>query len=116
MFVIVSTYRARAGEEDAIIALHEDWERNWGSKANAYIWWELLRKDDTPQEFITITCFKNKELAQEVTGDLEKDAWYDRLMSLIEEGPVLTVCTSEWWLHRDLGCLVRADDRATDRA
>jgi len=28
MFVTVSTYRAKAGEEDAVIALHEDWQRN----------------------------------------------------------------------------------------
>ena len=31
IFVIVSTYRAKAGEEDAIIALHEDWQRKQGN-------------------------------------------------------------------------------------
>jgi hypothetical protein len=40
-FVIVSTYRAKPGEEDAIIALHEDWQRR---RAGAHISWELLRK------------------------------------------------------------------------
>jgi hypothetical protein len=33
MFVTVSTYRAKAGEEDAIIALHEDWQRNQRPRA-----------------------------------------------------------------------------------
>ena len=108
MFVIVSTYRARAGEEDAIIALHEHWERNQGPKAQAYISWELLRKDEAPREFITITYFKSKELAQAAASDLEQDAWYDRLMSLIEEGPVHTDCTSEWQLRRDGGYSVQA--------
>ena len=108
MFVIVSTYRAKAGEEDAIIALHEDWERNWGPEAKAYISWELLRKDEAPQEFITITSFKSKELAQAATGDLEQDAWYGRLMSLIEEGPVRADCTSEWQLRRVVGDSVQA--------
>ena len=32
MFAIVSPYRAKIGEEDAIIALHEDWQRNQGLK------------------------------------------------------------------------------------
>ena len=32
MFVIVSSYRAKVGEEDAIIALHEDWQRSQGLK------------------------------------------------------------------------------------
>ena len=108
MFVIVSTYRARAGEEDAIIALHEDWERNWGLKAKGYISWELLRKNEAPREFITITYFKSKELAQAAASDLEQDAWYGRLMSLIEEGPVHTDCTSEWQLRRDGGYSVQA--------
>lgn len=108
MFVIVSTYRAKAGEEDAIIALHEDWERNWGFKAKDYLSWELLRKDGAPLEFITIAYFKSKELAQAAASDLEQDAWYGRLVSLIEEGPVRTDCTSEWQLRREKGCAVRA--------
>src|ERR1700676_1056712 len=108
MFVIVSTYRAKVGEEDAIIALHEDWERNQGPNAKDYFSWELLRKDEAPREFITIAHFKNKELAQVATSDLELDAWYGRLMSLIEEGPVRTDCMREWQLHQDVGCSVQA--------
>ena len=108
MFVIVSTYRAKVGEEDAIIALHEDWERNQGPKAKTYLSWELLRKHDAPREFVTIACFKSKEQAQVATSDLEQDAWYVRLMSLIEEGPVHTDCTSEWQLRRDCGYSVQA--------
>jgi len=100
MFVVVTTYRAKAGEEDAIIALHEDWERNQGPKAKAYISWELLRKDEAPREFITIAYFKSREQARAARRDLERDAWYGRLISLIEEGPVHTDCTSEWQLHR----------------
>ena len=108
MFVIVSTYRAKAGEEDAIIALHEDWERNQGSRAKTHLSWELLRRDEAPREFITIAHFTNKELAQAATSDLELDAWYGRLMSLVEGGVVSTDCTSEWQLRRDFGCSVQA--------
>jgi len=32
MFVTVSTYKAKAGEEDAIIALHEDWQKPSATK------------------------------------------------------------------------------------
>ena len=35
MFVIVSSYRAKVGEEDAIIALHEDWQRNRGKRTQS---------------------------------------------------------------------------------
>jgi quinol monooxygenase YgiN len=99
MFVIVSTYRAKAGEEDAIIALHEDWQRNRARKARACLSWELLRKEEAPREFITIARFTSDESAQLVISDLRLDAWYDRLLSLIDEGPVNIGCTSEWRLR-----------------
>lgn len=111
MFVIVSTYRAKAGEEDAIIALHEDWERNQGPNAKVYFSWELLRKNEAPREFITVAHFKSKELAQVATSDLELDAWYGRLLSLIEGGLVRTDCTSEWQLRRDVGYPFQASSK-----
>ena len=98
MFVIVSTYRAKVGEDDAIIALHEDLQRNQDLKAKAYLSWELLRKVDAPREFIAIAYFSSEELAKAAESDLEQDAWYGRLVSLIEEGPQHTGCISEWRL------------------
>lgn len=99
MFIIVSTYRAKVGEEDAIIALHEDWQRNRAPKARIHLSWELLRKTAAPREFIAIARYPSEELAQAAINDLKQDAWYDRLMSLIDEGPVDTGCTSEWRLN-----------------
>jgi hypothetical protein len=99
MFVIVSTYRARSGEEDAIIALHEEWQRSQNLNARLYHSWELLRKVDAPREFISIAQFANEQLAQTATKALEKDVWYGRLVSLIEEGPTQIHCTSAWRLQ-----------------
>jgi hypothetical protein len=98
VFVTVSTYRAKAGEEDAIIALHEDWQRKQGLKAKVYLSWELLRNTEAPSEFIVIAHFESEELARAMADDLNQDAWYFRLMSLIEEGPVCTDYRSEWQL------------------
>ncbi|MGZ3610201.1 MAG: antibiotic biosynthesis monooxygenase family protein [Ktedonobacteraceae bacterium] len=96
MFVIVSTYRAKIGEEDAIIALHEDWQRKQSLNVKVYISWELLRSIDTSNEFIVITHFESEELARAMANDLNQDAWYSRLVSLIEEGPANIRCVSEW--------------------
>ena len=96
MFVIVSTYRAKVGEEDAIIALHEDWQRKQGLNVKVYISWELLRNIETPYEFIVITHFESEELARAMADDLNQDAWYSRLVSLLEQGPEDTRCISEW--------------------
>ena len=99
MFVIVSTYRAKVGEDDAIIALHEDLQRSQDLKAKAYLSWELLRKVDTPREFIAIAYFSSEELAKAAESHLEQDAWYRRVVSLIEEEPLYTDCISEWRLQ-----------------
>jgi heme-degrading monooxygenase HmoA len=96
MFVIVSTYRAKAGEEDAIIALHEDWQRKQGLKAKVYLSWELLRNTEAPREFIVISHFESEQLARTMAHDLNQDAWYSRLVSLLEQGPEDTRCISEW--------------------
>ena len=98
MFVVVSTYRAKVGEDDAIIALHEDWQRNQGLTAKNYLSWELIRKDEEPHTFITIAHFESEEVAQSAQNNLEQDSWFIRLMSLMEEEPVHIYCTSEWRL------------------
>jgi heme-degrading monooxygenase HmoA len=98
LFVIVSTYRAKPGEEDAIIALHEDWQRKQGLEAKVFLSWELLRNTEAPSEFIVIAHFESEELARAMADDLNQDAWYSRLVSLIEEGPVCTDYRREWQL------------------
>ncbi|GAC1384739.1 MAG: hypothetical protein NVSMB33_13340 [Ktedonobacteraceae bacterium] len=102
MFVIVSTYRAKVGEEDAIIALHENWQHNQGLLAKDYLSWELLRKVEAPREFIAIAHYENEESARVAKNNLGQDAWFCRLVSLIEEGPVHTYCTNEWHLREHI--------------
>lgn len=99
MFVTLRILRARAGEEDAVIALHEDWQRNQkpGVEPTCFSW-ELLRNNKVPHEFIAIVHFKNEELAQAMAKDLEQDAWFSRLMSLLEAEPVETACRNEWYV------------------
>jgi hypothetical protein len=98
MLVVVSTYRAKIGEEDAIIALHEDRQRNQDLKVRSYLSWELLQKIENPSEFIDIARFPSEELARSAASDLEREGWYDRLVSLIEGGQIRTDYTSVWQL------------------
>src|SRR5690348_8358154 len=96
MFVTISSYRAKAGEEDAMIALHEDWQRNQQPRAKGYLSGELLRNIVDPREFISIMRFENQEAAQALTNNPERKAWYQRVSSLTENVPSLTEYTSEW--------------------
>ena len=96
MFVTLSTYQARQGEEDAIIALHEDWQRHQQPHARGYLSGELLRNVEASREFIAIMRFENQEAAQALAKDPEREAWYRRLVSLTEGISIRTEYTSEW--------------------
>ena len=96
MFVTLSTYRAKAGEEDAIIALHEDWQRHQQPRARGYLSGELLRNVEASHEFIAIMRFESQESAQALANDPLQKAWYQRLVSLTEHMPIRTEYTSEW--------------------
>ena len=96
MFVTVSTYKAKAGEEDAIIALHEAWQRHQQPHARGYLSGELLRNVKDSREFIAIMRFEAQEAAQALANDPEREAWYQRVVSLTENVPTLTEYTSEW--------------------
>lgn len=97
MFVTVSRYQARTGEEDAIIALHEDWQRNQQPRARGYLSGELIRNIRNSREFIALMRFESQEAARWLANDPEQEAWYQRLVSLTEGVPTLTSYKSEWW-------------------
>ncbi|GCE46602.1 antibiotic biosynthesis monooxygenase [Thermosporothrix hazakensis] len=87
MFVVTIAYRAKNGEEDAVLALHEDWQRRRPARIGHSLSWELLRRTDIPREFLFIGHFENQEAAQAILKNLEQDAWYSRLISLLEREP-----------------------------
>jgi hypothetical protein len=96
MFVTVSIYRAKAGEDDAIIALHEDWQSRLRSRAKGYLSGELLRSVAEVHTFIAIQRFENQPSAHVTEADPEQIAWYQRLMSLTEGISTRTEYISEW--------------------
>ncbi len=86
MYVVVSTYRARAGQEDAIVALHESWERDQRTRITGYLSGELLRVIQDSQAFIDIARYADGAAAQGAAVDPEYIAWQQRLASLTEQG------------------------------
>jgi heme-degrading monooxygenase HmoA len=96
MFVTLSTYQARQGEEDAVIALHEAWQRHQQPHAKGYLSGELLRNVAASREFISIMRFEKREAAQALENDPDRRIWYRRLVSLTEGISIRTEYTSEW--------------------
>lgn len=96
MFITVYTYRARAGEEDAIIALHEDWTRRYTHRPAGYVSGELLVDVHDPQRFVGIARYESESTARALANDPEHAAWYRRLASLTEAAPGFAAYHSAW--------------------
>jgi heme-degrading monooxygenase HmoA len=96
MFVTISVYKARTGEEDAIIAIFENWQGDQHLRAKGYLSGELLRNVKDPLQFMAIMRFENREAAHALVNDPELYAWYHRIVSLTENAPVINEYTSEW--------------------
>ena len=96
MFVTVFTYRARAGEEDAVIALHEDWQRTQRAKAAGFVAGELLRARHDARTFVDVAHFESEAAVRNVARDPDQEAWYRRLASLCEAEPVFTDYCPAW--------------------
>jgi len=84
------------GEEDAVIALHEDWQHHQQPQAGGYLSGELLRNVEAVGEFIAIMRFESQEAAQALANDPERKVWYQRLVSLTRATPTRAEYTSEW--------------------
>ena len=87
MFVTVCVYRARDGEEDAIVALHEDWQRQPRARAAGYLSGELLHDPQDPQLFVAIAHYESADAALAAARDPEYTAWQHRLLSLCQSVP-----------------------------
>jgi quinol monooxygenase YgiN len=96
MFIVVCTYRARKGEEDAIVALHEDWEHTLRPRAVGYLSGELLRSVQDPRAFIAITRYVDEASARAAAADPENIAWQRRLTSLTDTEPTCIAYHSAW--------------------
>src|SRR6476661_1425597 len=107
MFVTVSVYRARAGQESAVVALHEEWQHLRKAGTDGFLSAELLRSLKDPRSFIDIARLESEEAAQSVANNPEQSAWYGRLAQLTEGVRELTGCRREWQLDPGLGSVSR---------
>ena len=107
MFVTVALYRARSGQEDAVVALHEEWQHLRTTGTVGFLSAELLRSLEDPRSFIDIARFESEQAAQSAASMPEQAAWYERLAQLTEGTQELTGFRREWQLDPDTGSVSR---------
>jgi quinol monooxygenase YgiN len=95
VYVTLTSGRARPGEEDAIIALHEDWARRRSGDAGL-LSSEILGDPADPRTFVAISHFVDQAAAERSLRDPEHSAWQRRLASLSEPDLVQRDLLSLW--------------------
>jgi quinol monooxygenase YgiN len=95
VYVTLTEGRARPGEEDAIVALHEDWVRRRTGDAGL-LSSEILVDPADPRAFLAIGHFMDRAAAERSLSDPEHTAWRRRLASLSESHLVQRDMVSLW--------------------
>lgn len=96
MFVTVFSFHAKPGNEDAVVALFDDWQRDRMAASKGFVNSELLRDARDPGNFISIARFESESALRAVAAHPDQDAWYRKLVGLSEREPVFTDCEVEW--------------------
>jgi quinol monooxygenase YgiN len=87
MYVTMCVYHAREGEEDAIVALHEDRQRHLYAQGGGWLAGELLHDTQYPRRFVAIAHYESEAAALAAAQDPEHVAWQRRLESLCQATP-----------------------------
>jgi len=95
VLVMLTDGRARPGEEDAIIALHEYWVRRHAGDSGL-LSSEILIDPTDPCAFLAISHFVNRAAAERSLGDPEHSAWRTRLAGLSEARLIQRDMLSLW--------------------
>lgn len=102
MFITLSIYHARPGEEDAILALHEEWQRDTLQKCGGFISGELLCSTSQQRTYIAIVRFESEDAYKSVAADWDREFWYSRLLSMVEPNPIVVTCRTDWQVDRGI--------------
>lgn len=92
----VLQFRAKIGEEHAVVALHEDWQRSLLPRVTGYLSGELLTRPEDPRAFVLLVRYVSEDACRTAERDPEQSSWYQRLLSLLEADPVAYTCRCAW--------------------
>lgn len=87
MYGTIALLHARAGHEDALLEVMENW---WGERVGAVdgaVSSEVRQSDQDPSRFFMIVTFKSREQYVANANHPDQDAWYRRLVEHLTEDP-----------------------------
>jgi quinol monooxygenase YgiN len=87
MYGTVARIRIKPGRFDDVLALFEEWDRDFRPKVKGAGAGYLYRLDADANQAIMVATFENKDLYTRNANDPEQDKWFRRFRELLEADP-----------------------------
>lgn len=87
MFGSIFLMRPKPGQEDAVVALFDRWDRERRPKIKGARAGHLYRNAQNPAELMAAVVFDSRDSYVANAGDPEQDRWYRELVALLEVEP-----------------------------
>lgn len=87
MFGTVARLRPKAGQEQAVLGIMREWERERKPKVKGAIASYLYKSENNPGQLILAVVFQDRETYFANAEDPEQDRWYRRFRELLEADP-----------------------------
>lgn len=78
----------KAGREQDIVALMEEWGRTRGAQVQGARATYLMRSERRPDELVGVAVFDDEQTYRANAESPDQDAWYQRLREALEADPV----------------------------
>ena len=88
MYGTVARLKARIGQEKALVALMDDWDKSRGPKVKGAMAGYLYKLDKKPGEYLMVAVFQDKATYAANAQAPEQDAWYRKFRALLDADPV----------------------------
>ncbi|MBI2936330.1 MAG: antibiotic biosynthesis monooxygenase [Chloroflexi bacterium] len=88
MFGTVARIRPKAGQEKALVALLQEWQRTRKPKVKGAIGGYLFKKEKNPDEYILVSVWQDRQTYFANANDPEQDRWFRRVRELLQADPV----------------------------
>ena len=88
MYGTIFRMKVKPGQEQRLVEVFEEWDRERKPNIQGAVASLLLRTDKQPGEFIGVAVFKDKATYVANANDPEQDKWFRKLQELLETDPV----------------------------
>ena len=87
MYGTVARIKIKAGQEKAVVAVLDEWNKERRPKVKGALAGLLYKLDKKPGEYLMVVAFQDKATYTANAQDPSQDAWYRKFRALLDADP-----------------------------